>query len=206
MNSEVKRTHWDQVYATKQLNEVSWYQSTPEISLNLIKNAQVSKDTPIIDVGGGDGFLVDNLLDLGYTNITVLDISANAIRRAQERLRERSELVKWVISDIVQFKPEQEYGIWHDRAVFHFLTKPEEISEYQLLVTKTLSDNGTMILGTFSDTGPLKCSGLEVSRYSQDELAHLFENTFHPDELLSHKHNTPFDTVQDFSFVRFQKK
>ena len=150
----MKKEHWQDIYATKGMQEVSWFQKVPEISLDLIQKVAPNKDASIIDVGGGDGFLVDNLLELGYTNITVLDISENAINRAKQRLGNIDEKVKWVISDITNFLPEKKYDVWHDRAVFHFLTEQKDIAKYKTLVNKSINDY--FVLATFSDEGPNK--------------------------------------------------
>ena len=201
-----RQEHWDNIYATKQLSEVSWYQPKPERSLNFIQETGFPLDAAIIDIGGGDSFLVDNLIDLGYSNITVVDISEKAIERAKNRLGEKSEAINWVVSDITNFEPDQQYHLWHDRAVFHFLRAEDEIAYYQKLIKNGVNQGGKALIGTFSDDGPLKCSGLEVSRYSPDQLALLFDSHF--DMVAGEKliHPTPFDTTQEFSFVELIKR
>ncbi|MDC3305551.1 class I SAM-dependent methyltransferase [Flavobacteriales bacterium] len=200
----MKKEHWQDIYATKGMQEVSWFQKVPEISLDLIQKVAPNKDASIIDVGGGDGFLVDNLLELGYTNITVLDISENAINRAKQRLGNIDEKVKWVISDITNFLPEKKYDVWHDRAVFHFLTEQKDIAKYKTLVNKSINDY--FVLATFSDEGPNKCSGLEICKYSELDLKKQFDNSFKVIESFKKNHSTPFNTTQNFIFSVFQKQ
>ena len=186
------------------MQEVSWFQQIPKISLDLIQKVALQKDASIIDIGAGDGFLVDNLLELGYTNITVLDISENAINRAKQRLGEVANRVKWVVSDITEFVPTEKYDVWHDRAVFHFLTEDKDIEKYKTLVSK--STNEYFVLATFSDEGPNKCSGLEISKYSELDLQKQFEEDFKVIESFKKNHTTPFNTTQNFTFSVFQKQ
>ncbi len=202
MNGNNKE-HWENIYSTKQPNEVSWTQEKPEISLNFIEQFNLPKSAAIIDVGGGDGNLVDHLLDLGYENITVLDISENAIKRAKIRLGEKANKVTWIVSDITEFKPKQSYDIWHDRAVFHFLTSKEDISTYVNLVNQYARN---IVIGTFSTEGPLKCSGLEITQYNKQSMIALFEETFNNIDTLIKDHTTPFNTTQNFIFCSFSKK
>ena len=201
----LKKEHWENIYANKQMNEVSWFQQEPTISLALIQKNTQSKDDAIIDIGGGDGFLVDNLLELGYTNITVLDISANAINKAKERLGINADKVKWIVSDITEFIPAEQYKVWHDRAVFHFLTQEKDIECYKVLVNENISDNGRFILATFADDGPEKCSGLEVCKYSEKDMENSFSAAFKVIESFKYKHLTPFGTIQNFTFSVFRK-
>jgi len=195
-----KKKHWENIYRTKALNEVSWYQPIPETSLNFIENAHISKDSAIIDVGGGDSFLVDNLLKQGYTNITVLDISEAAIDRAKVRLGLDAFRVKWVVSDVLDFNQIKVFDLWHDRAAFHFLTNPKEIEKYSAIVSKAIKINGQLIVGTFSESGPKKCSGIEITQYSIDKLNKCFEPQFSLLDSKTTNHATPFETLQDFVF------
>jgi len=166
------KEHWENIYATKGMQEVSWFQKVPTTSLELINQVAKNKKDPIIDIGGGDGFLVDNLLGLGYTDITVLDISKNAIDRAKKRLGKLAVKVKWIVADITEFVPNKEYVIWHDRAVFHFLTEQQDKENYRKLVNTAVS--GYFILATFSDQGPNKCSGLEICNYAKQDIKLFF--------------------------------
>lgn len=185
------------------MTEVSWFQEVPETSLELIKRVAKNKDASIIDIGGGDGFLVDELIQLGYNNITVLDISENAINRAKARIGKLAEKVKWIVSDITEFVPTEKYDVWHDRAVFHFITQGEDINSYKELVGSAIS--GYFILATFSDEGPNKCSGLEICKYSELDLQKQFEEAFNVVDSFKENHNTPFGTTQNFTFSVFQK-
>ena len=200
-----RKKHWEKIYETKALNEVSWFQPTPSTSLEIINSLNVPKDARIIDVGGGDSFLVDCLLDLGYANITVLDISETAIARAKERLGKRAESVRWIVADVAEFEPSEQYDLWHDRAAFHFLTKADEVAHYIQSAEKGLGLDGKIVLGTFSNTGPLKCSGIEVQQYSDSSISEILKPTFEKIECFTIDHKTPFDTQQNFLFCCFRK-
>ena len=197
------KEHWENIYATKGMQEVSWFQKVPTTSLELIKKFAKNKQDAIIDIGGGDGFLVDNLIALGYTDITVLDISKNAIDRAKERLGKLSEKVKWIVADITKFAPKQEYVIWHDRAVFHFLTHLDDKENYRKLLNTAVS--GYFILATFSDQGPNKCSGLEICNYAKQDLQAFFSGSFKMISSFKYNHPTPFGTYQNFIFSVLNK-
>ena len=160
------KTHWEKIYRTKESSQVSWYQLHPTMSLQYIQNTGVSRAGQIIDIGGGASTLVDHLLDDGFQNITVLDISAEALGIAKQRLAARAEVVTWLEADITKINlPNHVYDVWHDRAVFHFLTKPEERTRYVNIVKKSVKPGGHVIVATFAIDGPEKCSGLEVARY-----------------------------------------
>lgn len=199
-----RKEHWENIYSTKALNEVSWYQPTPETSLSITKEINIDKDAAIIDVGGGDSFLVDHLLKAGYTNITVLDISEKAIERAKTRLGNDAKKVKWIYADAAKFNPEQQYDLWHDRAAFHFLNESSEIEHYVNAVHNNLSENGNLVIGTFAKDGPLKCSGISISQYNAEDLDNTFtELTLKESYKVAHP--TPFDTIQNFTFCWFRK-
>ncbi len=200
------KEHWEKIYTTKSLEDVSWYQPTPEISLEFIGALQLNLDSAIIDIGGGDSFLVDHLLKAGYTNITVLDISEAAINRAKDRLGDLANHVHWIVEDVNSFVPTRQYDVWHDRAAFHFLTKPEDIKRYVSTANQALQTFGSLIVGTFSENGPLKCSGIEITQYSQQSMVRTFADNFVKIECANVDHNTPFDTVQNFTFCRFKKR
>lgn len=199
-----RKAHWETVYETKSPEQVSWTEEVPQTSLDFIHSLGGDKSASIIDIGGGDSRLVDFLIEEGYTDISVLDISAKALERAQLRLGDRASEVTWIVSDIVDFKPEQHYAIWHDRAVFHFLTERAEIDAYVALVGTFVSKN--LIIGTFSENGPLRCSALDISQYSTEQLSARFEENFEAISCLNKDHMTPFDTIQNFSFCSFQRK
>ena len=198
-----KKQHWETVYQTKTPEQVSWTQEIPDTSLRLISSFDVSKQAKIIDIGGCDSRLVDFLLDKGYTNITVLDISGEALERAKNRLGKRATLVTWIESDVLDFKSKITYDVWHDRAAFHFLTKENDIKTYITLTEKYVSKN--LIIGTFSNNGPIKCSGLEITQYSKNKMHETFNNKFIPIESLTKDHKTPFNTLQNFTFCSFMK-
>ncbi len=200
-----KQSHWDQVYTTKALEQSSWYQPRPSISLGFIQELSVAKDAAIIDVGGGDSLFVDHLLDLGYQNISVLDISFKALERAQNRLGERAKAVKWILADAANFEPSEQYDFWHDRAAFHFLTTEQEIRRYATTAGNSIKPGGFLVIGTFSEQGPLKCSGLEIKQYTEQNLAQVFENQFDKISCRQVNHLTPSQTSQQFTFCAFQR-
>jgi len=200
-----QKHHWENVYRTRGLNEVSWYQPRPQDSLDFVRELNIAKDAAIIDVGGGDSFLVDHLLALGFTNITVLDISGVAIEKAKERLGEKKDLVKWIVSDIMEFEPETTYDFWHDRAAFHFLTTEEQVAVYFKIAARALSTNGKLVIGTFSENGPSKCSGLPVKQYSEKSFTATLKKHFQKIKCIYSDHITPFHTVQQFLFCSFKK-
>ena len=197
------KEHWENIYTTKTPQDVSWTQEVPQTSLDLIAKFDLPKFAHIIDVGGGDSLLVDHLLQLGYTNVSVLDISAAAIERAKKRLGEKANKVTWIVKDITTFSPGKTYDLWHDRAVYHFLTTDTDKAYYKNLVDKHAHH---VVMGTFSDSGPLKCSGLEITQYSQQSMADTFGKNFEIKESFYQDHTTPFDTTQNFTFVRMTRK
>ena len=202
MNS---KTQWEKIYNTKQLSEVSWYQPRPEVSLAFVNELKIAKDAAIIDVGGGDSYFVDQLLQMGYTDITVLDISKSAISRAKERLGDAAKRVNWIVSDIKDLSVDKKFDFWHDRAAFHFLTTEEEVQQYLSVAEKHLSPSGKMVIGTFSTSGPEKCSGLPVKQYNEESLSGLLSRWFQKIKCISVDHTTPFNTIQNFLFCSFKK-
>jgi trans-aconitate methyltransferase len=198
------KEHWETVYRTRRPEERSWTQETPAISLEFFHKLAVEKSANIIDIGGGDSKLVDHLLEEGFRNISVLDISKEALQRAQERTGILSENVKWIESDVLEFSPVTTYDVWHDRAVFHFLTDEKSIEQYLKIVQASVKS--TVIIGTFSPDGPKKCSGLEVRQYDENSLTDLFKGiSFERIECKRVDHTTPSGAVQNFQFCRFQK-
>lgn len=205
MESFDRKKHWENIYQTRQLNEVSWYQPTPETSLDFIQRYNVPKTAKVIDIGGGDSFLVDHLLDKGYQDITVLDISTAAIERAKQRLGKKADRVKWIVADAAKFQPTEKYDFWHDRAAFHFLTDEQEISSYLDTAQKNIKPEGVLVIGTFSEQGPKKCSGIEIKQYSEISMAERLKNFFEKIKCITIDHETPFGTVQNFVFCSFRK-
>jgi len=198
------KEHWENIYQTKKPDEMSWHQDKPSTSLDLIAEISLDKNAKVIDVGAGDSRLVDNLIDLGFRNITVLDISSNALERSKKRLGKKADSIKWVVSDIGEFETEDRYDLWHDRAVLHFLTKEEDINKYIETARRFLNQNGYLIVSTFSFNGPKKCSGLEVKQYSEDSMKKLFSDFEHI-RSFEEEHKTPWGTSQIFLYSVFRK-
>ena len=200
-----RKRHWENIYQTKELKDVSWFQPTPETSLDFFKQYNIPKTAKVIDIGGGDSYLVDNLLDLGYLDISVLDISDAAIERAKQRLGEKAKNVKWIVTDVATFKPTEKYDFWHDRAAFHFLTDEKEITTYLETVQENINTSGILVIGTFSEQGPLKCSGIEIKQYSETTLTESVGKYFEKIKCIIVDHKTPFNTIQNFVFCSFRK-
>lgn len=200
------KEHWDNVFATKAEDEVSWFQEYPKTSVEFFELFNSPLDANIIDIGGGDSHLVDVFLAKGYKNIYVLDISANALERAKQRLGDKANNVHWIVSDVTEFKPNVKFDFWHDRAAFHFLTSEDKVDKYVSIAENNIKQNGYLILGTFSENGPKKCSGLEIKQYSEASMSHRFENAFNRIKCITEEHQTPFNTTQNFLFCSFQKK
>jgi 2-polyprenyl-3-methyl-5-hydroxy-6-metoxy-1,4-benzoquinol methylase len=200
------KEHWEDVWSRKKSDQVSWYQDYPKTSIEMILSTNSSEDARIIDVGGGDSNLVSELLDLGFKNITVLDISAKALEKAKERLGKRAEMVKWTECDIRRFDTNDRYDVWHDRALLHFLTSEEDLKNYVELTRKHVVEGGFLILSTFSTNGPMMCSGLDVKQFSEESMKELFSNGFDHIKSFEEKHTTPFGASQIFIWTVFRKK
>lgn len=200
------KDHWESVYSTKSTNEVSWFQEHAALSLKLIQYSAVPHTATIIDVGGGASTLADDLLDSGFKNLTVLDLSGSALATARARLGLRAQKIKWLEANVLEAAlPSYHYDVWHDRAVFHFLTTPEERSAYVQKVLTSVKPGGIVIVSTFAEDGPTKCSGLPVMRYSANQLHAEFG---HPFELISHEreeHHTPGGNEQKFVYCMCRK-
>ena len=200
-----RKKHWETIYTTKESEHCSWFQPTPVTSLEFIGQYGLSKSSKIIDIGGGDSFLADSLIEKGYTDITVMDISEAALERAKQRLKNKANQVKWIVGDAARFAPPEKYDLWHDRAAFHFLTDQRDVESYSITAKNALNEQGILVLGTFSENGPKKCSGIEVNRYSQEGLSKVFEQGFKKLKCVNVDHPTPFNTTQNFTFCSFQK-
>lgn len=200
-----RKQHWENIYHTKDLKEVSWFQSIPETSLDFFEQFKVPSSAKVIDIGGGDSYLVDYLLELGYQHISVLDISAAAIERAKRRLGVKAKNVKWIVADAATFQPTEQYDFWHDRAAFHFLTDEQEISNYLETAEQNINPAGVLVIGTFSEQGPKKCSGIEVKQYSETTMSNRLKGYFEKIKCITVDHKTPFDTLQNFVFCSFRK-
>lgn len=200
----IRKNHWDTIYETKNPGQVSWTQDIPKTSLDFIHSFGLTKTAKIIDIGGGDSKLVDYLLDEGFENITVLDISAKALDKAKQRLGAKAQKINWVVSDITEFKPDTTFDIWHDRATFHFLTTSEQVEKYMDTARNYVS--GFLTIGTFSDNGPTKCSGLDIKQYAEETLTKELQNGFDKLRCVTEDHTTPFDTTQNFLFCSFKRR
>jgi 2-polyprenyl-3-methyl-5-hydroxy-6-metoxy-1,4-benzoquinol methylase len=195
------KRHWEKVYTANAPDSVSWYRAHLETSLALIERAAVARSASIIDIGGGESTLVDDLLYRGYKNLTVLDVSRTAIEVTKKRLGAASEQVRWLLGDIVEIELEPlGYDLWHDRAVFHFLTAPERRLAYVRQVTRAVKPGGHVIVSTFGPQGPTKCSGLEVIRYDAKSLHGEFGGRFRLVESSKELHQTPLGTAQQFLY------
>jgi 2-polyprenyl-3-methyl-5-hydroxy-6-metoxy-1,4-benzoquinol methylase len=195
------KTHWEEIYKSKAPDQMSWYRPHLEKSLALIERAAGGRSASIIDVGGGESTLVDDLLARGYENISVLDVSQTAIGVTRKRLKEAAERVRWIVGDVIQVTLEPKaYEVWHDRAVFHFLTSVEQRAAYVKKVAHAVRPGGHVIVGTFGPEGPTKCSGLDVMRYDADSLHDEFGRRFHLVESSKELHETPLGTRQQFLY------
>lgn len=199
-----RQQHWNQVYETKGPQDVSWYQRRPDLSLDLIAGSGVSKGGGIIDIGGGASTLVDFLLDDGYTGLAVLDLSSVALRHCRERLGHRAAEVEWFEADVTSFIPPHRFGLWHDRAVFHFLTAAEDRRAYVATLQRTLQPGGAVVISAFALDGPSKCSGLEVRRYDELSMQAELGAEFKLQEARHQTHLTPWQSEQRFVYFRFQ--
>jgi 2-polyprenyl-3-methyl-5-hydroxy-6-metoxy-1,4-benzoquinol methylase len=195
------KTHWEQIYGTKAPTQVSWYQEHARFSLQYIRNTGIRKTDAIIDVGGGASTLVDDLVADGYQHISILDVSAAAMQLARQRLGRHAAQVNWIEADITQADlPEQAYDLWHDRAVFHFLTQAMDRQRYIDTVRHTVRVGGHIIMATFAPEGPERCSGLDVVRYSPESLHREFGGDFEVVDSMHETHQTPFGTEQEFIY------
>lgn len=200
------RQHWERVYQTKSADQVSWFQEHAARSLEIIRSIGARPESRIIDVGGGASTLVDDLLGEGFKDISVLDLSASALEVARKRLGAKGDGVKWIAGDILHAPlPKQAYDIWHDRAVFHFLTDPADRQAYVQQVMKSVTPGGHVIVATFSPDGPEQCSGLPVARYSHDQLHGEFGPAFELVDRASEEHRTPWGSVQHFIYCHCLK-
>jgi len=200
-----RKRHWERVYGDKPAQQTSWHQEVPSLSLSLIANSGFGRDAALIDVGGGASLLVDHLLDQGYRDLSVLDISRGALDQARERLGDRACLVNWIEADITRFVADRRFDLWHDRAAFHFLTTPEDRLRYTQVLCKTLTPGGQAIIAAFALSGPAKCSGLDIVRYDGAKLGNELGPEFILQEQEEESHVTPAQRKQAFNFFRFRR-
>ena len=201
-----RKDHWERVYQKQAPTEVGWYQAYPETSLKLINNTAVGHNSRIIDVGGGTSKLSEHLLDQGYKELTVLDISNSSIKKAKSQLGKKSSRINWIEGDVTRYGFKEHYDVWHDRAVFHFLTKIEDRKGYVNSLDQALKLNGHLIIAAFSLEAPPKCSGLSVVRYSPESLQNELGDNFNLVETLVEDHVTPSGVKQNFIYCRFMKR
>lgn len=194
------RQHWDAVYHDRGPEGVSWFQPEPRISLELIGALDIDKSTPILDAGGGTSLLVDHLADDGFTDLTVLDVSETALETARRRLA-GNRAVTWICADLLTWHPKRRYGLWHDRAVFHFLTDPTDRASYLATLRNALVPSAAVVMGTFAPEGPTHCSGLPVARYTAEDLTAQIGEDFCVTAARSQRHHTPSGAVQPFTWV-----
>ncbi|MDO8875657.1 MAG: class I SAM-dependent methyltransferase [Pseudolabrys sp.] len=205
MSGDERHIHWEKVYQTKAEGEVSWFQESPEVSLDLIRATGVNASASIIDIGGGASRLVDALVDAGFEAVTVLDLSDKALATSRERLGARGGKVRWVVADVTQWQPTEVYDVWHDRAAFHFLVDPKDRAAYVERIVMAVRPGGHVIIGTFALDGPERCSGLPVIRYDAASLGETLGRSFELVDSRDHQHRTPMGTVQRFQFSRFKR-
>jgi 2-polyprenyl-3-methyl-5-hydroxy-6-metoxy-1,4-benzoquinol methylase len=200
-----RQAHWQNVYKEKAENQVSWFPERPTISLELIEAAGAKSSSAIIDIGGGASRLVDALIDKGYRDLTVLDLSESAVSIAKMRLGQSAALVKWIVTDVTQWEPSSRYDLWHDRAAFHFLTDGSDRAAYVERLKNALRVGGHAIIGTFALDGPERCSGLPVVRYDAAQLALMLTPSFALVDMRRHQHKTPWGAIQQFQFGVFRR-
>lgn len=200
MESFDRKAHWQKIYAEKTPSDLSWFQAEPTISLELIKNCDLGFSDPIIDVGGGASVLVDHLIRRGYTRLAVLDISAAALAASRRRLGVDAERVEWIEADVTAYEPREQFALWHDRAVFHFLTDSNDRRSYVATLKKALRPGGHLIVASFAIGGPEKCSGLPIVQYDSHKLLSVLGREFRLVEERAESHVTPAQRIQEFAY------
>ncbi|MBX5002251.1 class I SAM-dependent methyltransferase [Rhizobium lentis] len=204
--TDAKREHWDEVYRTKAADSVSWYQPTPEPSLRALDEMQLPAAAALIDVGGGASSLVDCLIERGWSDLTVLDIAAPALDVAKARLQGDAIRVGWIVADVTVWRPSRRYDLWHDRAVFHFLTEPQQRLAYRRALETCTAPGSVVIIATFAPDGPERCSGLPVQRYDATALAAELGSAFALEREWREEHTTPGGGLQPFQWCVFRRR
>lgn len=200
-----KKAHWENIYQNKSPEEVSWYQNAPTISLDLIGACSLTHDAEMIDVGGGASTLVDRLLEKGYKHLTVLDLSENALEHSKKRLGNKATLIEWLVEDITQFSTLKRYDIWHDRAVFHFLTHESDREKYKNVLNRSVKVGGYVMIAAFAMGGATKCSGLDIVQYDAEKLKNELGDNFILIKQCTENHVTPSGNIQNFGYFLFLK-
>ncbi len=200
-----RRDHWDTVYREQYATQVSWYQAHPDVSLDFIAGAGSGPGPRILDVGAGASALVDHLLDAGHEKLGALDISAKALELTKRRLGDRSRFVEWFVTDVADFESPHRWDVWHDRAVLHFLTEPEQRDRYRQRLEACLEEGGAIVLGTFGPNGPTRCSGLDVRRYGAGDMQDWLGRGFALERQERVEHRTPGGGLQEFQFCLFRR-
>lgn len=203
---KVRKNHWETVYQTKDTTKVGWYQAVPQVSIEWIDQLNLSKKASIIDVGGGDSLLSDWLLEKDFEKVSVLDISSSALEKARIRLGGLASKINWEVSDILEFEPKGKFDLWHDRAVFHFLTEPNDQQTYRSLVESSIVSGGYLLLMTFSKSGPSSCSGLPVQQYDVVDLDEFFSQEFELVRSMNYDHITPSGSSQNYTVCLFKRR
>jgi len=205
MSGEDRAGHWDRAYAAKPIQRLGWYRPALERSFAWIESLRLPLDVPFIDIGGGASTLVDDLVQAGYRDITVLDVSATALAHAKERLGEPAAAVRWIVADVTTADlPADAYALWHDRAVFHFLVDAGERDRYRAALARSLEPGGHLLIGTFAPDAPPRCSGLPVERYDRDKLVAEFGDDFVLLESVEEMHVTPGGVEQNYLYCLFR--
>lgn len=200
------KSHWENIYSSKTEDQMSWYEEYPTVSLKYLEEKNLPKDAAIIDVGGGQSRLAEVLINKGYTNVSVLDISEQAIENTKKRMGEKSKKINWIVSDVTSFYTDKKFDFWHDRAVLHFLTTAEMVNDYLKKANDYISHTGYLTVGTFSESGPEKCSGIEIRQYSEKKMENVFTPYFDKIYCEENTHETPSKKVQNFIFCNFKHK
>jgi len=200
-----KKEHWESIYGNKDDHQVSWYQDVPKTSLRLINELQLSLESSIIDIGGGNSNFTIELQKIGYKNLSVLDISGLALMRTKEKMGDAANAVNWIESDVLDLDEFNKYDVIHDRATFHFITNEDDIKKYVDIISGAIIKGGHLVISTFAITGPEKCSNLQVSQYSSSGLAQVFNENFKLIRVVNEVHTSPYNTKQDFIFCLFAR-
>lgn len=201
--AEIRKQYWDKIYSLRPTEEMGWHQDIPEISLSFVRSTGLPNNISIIDIGAGESSLAGHLIEFADSRLTILDVSEKAVQRSRDRLKDHASKIRWIRTDILEFVPDHQYDLWHDRACFHFLTTDEEVSKYVEITQKAVAPGGYLIVGTFSLQGPMKCSGLPIRRYDHQLLRKTFSG-FKLETFQYLDHITPAGKLQNYIFCLFK--